>query len=122
MVEQLPLILMSVGLNGSAQVLLKKGMRGPGPRAFRRTAPVSGALAILLDRWVFAGLVCFGASLVAWLGVLARVEVSAAYPFFSLGYVITAVAGRLLFGERLSAVRVGGILLICAGVALVAQS
>lgn len=53
--------------------------------------------------------------------VLARRDVSKAYPLLGLGFVGTAVIGYLA-GEQLSIARITGILLICAGVVLVGQS
>ena len=48
---------------------------------------------------------------------------ASAYPFVvALGFVITAVAGWLLFNEPMSLSRVAGTVLICAGVVLVARS
>jgi len=57
-----------------------------------------------------------------WLIVLAKAEVSYAYPLISLGYVFTAILARLLFGEAVSATRMVGILVTCLGVFLIARS
>ena len=121
MLAQMPLILLSVTCNALAQVLLKKGMLVLGPNLSEGDA-FGKARRILFQPYVIAGLACFGGSLVTWLIVLSTVEVSAAYPLYGLGYIITAVAGRSLFDERLSAARWIGIALICVGVGLVAQS
>lgn len=57
-----------------------------------------------------------------WLFVLSKIEVSAAYPLLSIGYVITAVAGVLFLGENVSPSRIGGIILICMGLVLIGRS
>jgi multidrug transporter EmrE-like cation transporter len=54
--------------------------------------------------------------------VLSRVEVSFAYPFLSVGYIVTAVAGYAVFNEQLSLTKIMGIALICLGVILIAGS
>ena len=53
--------------------------------------------------------------------VLSKVEVSFAYPFLSIGYVVTAFAGYWLLGESLSVMRIVGILVICIGVYLISR-
>jgi len=54
--------------------------------------------------------------------VLARVEVSIAYPLLSIGYVVNAVAAWYLFGEAVTPMRLIGIGVIIVGVYLVARS
>jgi len=61
-------------------------------------------------------------SVVFWILALSRVDVSIAYPMLSIGYIVTAMAGWLLFAESLSVTRVAGIFIIIAGVWLVARS
>jgi multidrug transporter EmrE-like cation transporter len=69
--------------------------------------------------WV--GLGCYGISVIVWLGALSRVPVSIAYPMLSIGYVVNAFAAAILFGEVLSAGKLAGIGLICAGVIMLAR-
>ena len=54
--------------------------------------------------------------------VLSKVDLSFAYPFLSLAYVLVAVLAWRLFGEDLNTLRIGGIALICVGTVLIAQS
>ncbi|MCL6622635.1 MAG: EamA family transporter, partial [Syntrophobacterales bacterium] len=54
--------------------------------------------------------------------VLAKAEVSYAYPLISLGYVFTAILAWQLFGEALTLTRFVGILITCLGVFLIARS
>ena len=54
--------------------------------------------------------------------VLSRTEVSYAYPFLSIGYIIAAFVGYFYFGESMTLYKVGGIALICAGVFLLYRS
>ncbi len=117
-----PLILAAVGLSSLAQLLLKRGMLAIGGFDF-----VAGQLAALLPRlalspFIAGGIACYVASLGLWLMVLSRVEVSAAYPFVSVGFVVVAVAGSWLFGEALGPTRALGIALIVAGVVAISRS
>ena len=122
MLAHIPLILVSVSLNALAQILLKQGMLGIGRFAFGADQLFAVLPRIALNPFVVGGMACYAVSIGLWLMVLSRVEVSAAYPFLSVGYVIAAAAGYWLFGEALGVARIAGIALICAGVVLVAQS
>ena len=115
------LIFVSVCLSAVAQLLLKAGMSSDAvQRALARDVSFTTFLSVFTNIGVLSGLVIyFGAALV-WLIVLSKVEVSVAYPFVALGFVLTALMGHLLLGEVLSLQRISGILLVCAGVAVLA--
>jgi drug/metabolite transporter (DMT)-like permease len=49
-------------------------------------------------------------------------EVSRAFPFLSLSFVLVAFLSRFWLGERVSAARWGGVALIVIGVAFVAAT
>lgn len=117
------LILLSVTITAVAQIVLKAGMSGAAvQRALAGGFGVRTMPTILLDPFVFFGLVLYFVAALVWLIVLSKVQVSLAYPFVALGFVITAVMGRLFFHEALSFTRIVATLLICAGVVLLARS
>ena len=64
----------------------------------------------------------YAISVVFWILALSRVDVSIAYPMLSIGYIVSALAGWLLFSESVGPARVAGIVVIIAGVWLVARS
>ena len=112
------LILASVGLNALAQILLRLGARTvaasePGQASW---------IALAFQPPVLCGLACYGVSLLLWLYVLGRVEVSFAYPFLALGFVLVAVAGWQWLGEPMPPARATGIGIILAGVLVLARS
>ena len=118
----LPLILLGVFLNAVAQITLKQGMRDIGPFSFSLENLIPVGCRILLSPFVVVALLCYVISVVVWMMVLSRVDVSYAYPLLSVGYIVTAVAGKTLFGEALGPVRLAGVLVICLGVYLITRS
>ena len=58
--------------------------------------------AVALNPGMFGGLALYGLGTVLWLGVLTRAELSQAYPFVGLSFVLTAVFGAVLFHDALS--------------------
>ncbi len=118
----IPLILFSVALNASAQLFLRKGMPNVSLVTNQGVLELAqGALRIVFNPWVFSGLSCYAISIVLWMYVLSKVQVSFAYPFLSVGYVIVVGAAYLFFREPVSVMKLAGITLICAGVVLVAR-
>lgn len=112
------LILVSVSLSALAQVLFKLGVGGGAAGG----SPFAAALAMLLRPTVIGGLALYGVGTVLWLFVLGRTELSQAYPFVAIGFVLTALLGRLIFGDALGPMRIAGIAFVVLGVLLVARS
>ena len=115
-------VLVCVALNTVAQVLLKAGVNAVGVIDFGFGRILHTIWTLVFEWHIFIGLFCYVASVGVWLMVLSRSEVSVAYPMSSLGYVATAIAAWYLFGEPMTPARIGGILIIMAGVYLVARS
>ena len=116
------LILSGVLLNAAAQLFLRKGMLAIGSFAFSTENVFPIAIKAATNLFVVLGLTCYVVSVLLWMLVLSRVEVSFAYPFLSIGYIVTAVVGYVYFGEMVDANRIVGILLICAGVVFISRS
>lgn len=114
------LILISVALNTAAQFFLRKAMLIIGPQA--PEASLHYVLTYLLQPWLMGGLACYVFSLLVWLAVLSKAEVSTAYPFLSIGYVLAAIAGFFFLGENVTATRAFGIALICGGLVFISRS
>lgn len=115
-------IFTGVLLNAAAQLLLKAGVNAIGAITLDRGTLLATALRVLTQWPVLAGLTLYVVSVGVWIIGLSRVDVSIAYPMLSLGYVVNALAAWYLFGEMIGPLRVAGILLILAGVFLIARS
>ncbi|HVV68378.1 MAG TPA: SMR family transporter [Gammaproteobacteria bacterium] len=118
----LPWLLFGVLLNAGAQLALKAGSQRISDVTFSWNNAIPMGWQLATNPYIIMGLVAYVISVVIWIGVLSRVDVSVAYPMVSIGYIINAVAAWYLFGESMSAIKVSGIFLILAGVYLVARS
>jgi multidrug transporter EmrE-like cation transporter len=112
----------SISLNACAQIALRKTMLAVGGLPGSLDGVLAFAFTILTNSWFILGMTCYAVSISAWLIVLSKTEVSAAYPLLSIGYVITAIVGALFLGEHVTLARIAGIGLICGGLTLIAQS
>ncbi|MFW5432416.1 MAG: hypothetical protein ACKE5M_05310 [Methylophilaceae bacterium] len=116
------LILSSILLSSFAQIVLKTGMSNPTVLSAIQSADTFSIVkTISTNIYVIGGLGLYFASAAVWLLVLAKVDVSFAYPFVGLGFIITMLLAFFINGEMLSATKIAGTLCIALGVAIIAQ-
>jgi multidrug transporter EmrE-like cation transporter len=118
----LPLILFTVFTNAAAQIMLKKGVTSIGPLDVGANGLIGTVFGVVFNPFVFAGLCTFVISMASHLVVLSKVQLSYAYPFLSLAYVVVGLYSWFFFGEDMNLARVAGFGLIIAGTILIAQS
>ena len=88
-----------------------------GRLAFKRAA-VGGWKQMFRSPALWGGVACFVFEFVLWLALLSLIPLSLAMLLASINIVTVALAGRIVFAERLDATRIAGITLIAIGVAL----
>jgi multidrug transporter EmrE-like cation transporter len=112
----------SIILSVAAQFFLKAGMSNIEiKQALAQPMSLRLPWIVLTNKFIFGGFALYGLGAVVWLKVLSTWDVSKAYPLVGLGFGLTVIVGMAL-GESVSALRVLGVLLICEGVWLVANS
>ena len=121
-VSALTQALLSIVISVAAQFALKAGTSLPatrsaleGPWSWHAVAAVAG------NPFVIAGFALYAVGAALWIAVLAQWDVSKAYPLVGLGFALSVVVGSVL-GEPVGAMRVGGVLLIIAGIIVIARS
>lgn len=115
------LIGLSILTSVTGQTVIKIGISQP-----KQATNVNGIFGLLTtiagSPLILAGLVLYGIGALAWIAVLARVNLSYAYPFLALNFVLIAVVARLVLGEAVPMMRWFGIAVICVGIFVVARS
>lgn len=115
------LILISVTAGVAGQTAIKLGVSHPG--AHDAAGNLGSLLGMIVGSpFVLLGLVLYGLGAVAWIAVLSRLDLSLAYPFLALNFVLVALVSRFGLGETLPPLRWAGIAVICAGILIVARS
>lgn len=114
------IIIFSVLLNCFAQVFMKNGMKSFADISL--TSMFTSIPSLLLNYWLWLAMFCYGISFLLWMYVLSKCDVSYAYPFLSIGYVVVAILGYYWFNEDLTVYRICGIAVICIGVVLISRS
>lgn len=70
-------------------------------------------------RWLWLGIVCYVFEFLVWIAFLSLLPLSEGVLLGSINIVAIMIAGRFLFGEKLTRLRVAGIVLVSLGVAIV---
>lgn len=112
-------ILISVLASAIGQLMLKQGMINLGEVTINVNQIFSTLWKMGTNPFVFWGLAIYLAGTVFWLAALSRVDLSYAYPFASISYVIMLVASWLLFNESITLNRIIGTFVIGIGVLLI---
>ena len=117
------LIIVSVSISAVAQVCLKLGMSGEMVVDAIKAGDIwQIAISTIQSGWVLTGLFLYVVGAIIWLFVLARVDVSYAYPFVGIGFIFTMVLGKIFLGDQITAIRITGTLVVVVGLAMVARS
>lgn len=117
------LIGFSVALSVGGQLVLKLGVGRIGTVVTPSLASMGEFFRqALFNPFVVAGFLMYGLSALLWLIVLSRLDLSYAYPFLALNFVLIALVSRMVLGESIPTVRWIGLVLICVGIVLAARS
>lgn len=69
--------------------------------------------------WMWLGILAYVVHLLSWIAFLSLIDLSEGVLLASINIVAIMIAGRILFREKLTPLRVAGILLVSIGVAIV---
>jgi len=79
-------------------------------------------LHLLLNPWVLSGIVATFFAGISWMLALTKFELSYAYPFTSLVYMLVLVSGVLFFKDSMSVGRLTGTAVVMLGVLMIAKA
>ena len=114
-------IIATVVLTAGAQLALKLAVGGLG-NDVRLFDSWSVFLGVLFSPGTIFAMLIYGLSVISWLWVLSRIDLTVAYPFLGLSFVVAMVFGTWILDETITPTRLIGTLLIFAGCVLVARS
>jgi drug/metabolite transporter (DMT)-like permease len=115
------LLLLFLALRGFGNLCLGWGTRHISSRLTLAFNPFN-YLSAMLDPFVALGVIMMILALFTRLTLLSLADLSFVLPMTAIGYVFTAILGRVVLHEQVSAVRWLGIFLVFAGAALVGST
>jgi drug/metabolite transporter (DMT)-like permease len=71
---------------------------------------------------LFPALCLYALMTLLWVWVLQKIELGKVYPFMALAFVLVPFASHLMFGERFQTSYFLGVLLIMAGIVVIARA
>ncbi len=115
------MILIAVFLAVVAQICVKMGLNVLGTIDFA-SGIFLAYLKIFLTPLVLLGCFIYALSSFLWIYSLSKVDLSFAYPFLALSYVLIIIASWLFLGEKIPFLRWVGLFVICSGVIIISRS
>ena len=117
------LIMVCVALSTLSQLLMKIGVSGTALQAqFAQGLRPELLFALARSGEIVTGVALYAVAAGLWLLVLSQADLSLAYPFIGLGFILIMLLSWLVLNENLNGDRVLGTILISVGVAFVARS
>ena len=108
-------ILLTLLFTVYGQLILKWRLNSfdPFPSSFSGQLKYIGAT--LIDPYILSSFAAAFLASITWIAALTKFQLSYAYPFMSLSFVLVMIISYLLLNEPLTVNKVAGILLIAAG-------
>ncbi len=114
------LVALIVLTDAAGDVLLTRGMKQVGDVSRTRWREmISTGLKVLRNGSFLSAIFLLCVTFVSFLTVLSWADLSLVFPATSLVYLVSTLGAKFILKERVSALRWGGIALVCAGVALI---
>lgn len=122
MLNNIAIIILSILMSSTAHVLLKKGMMTHALGTVSSDGIFGLVWAVGTNLWVMGGMLLHVSALVVWLWALSKVDISFAYPFLALGYVLVSAMAWFWLGEELSPMKILGMGIIVVGILVLANA
>ncbi|GAB3052954.1 EamA family transporter [Virgibacillus ainsalahensis] len=71
---------------------------------------------LLLNPWILSGFFAAFLAALSWMAAMSKFDISYAYPFMSLSFVLVFILSAVLFGEPVSTQKIIGFSLIILGI------
>jgi multidrug transporter EmrE-like cation transporter len=73
---------------------------------------------LILNPWVISVLAGAFIAALSWMAAMSQLELSRAYPFVALSFVLVLLLSGVFFGESITTAKVAGVALVVAGLAV----
>jgi multidrug transporter EmrE-like cation transporter len=114
-------VALTIGLGVYGQAVLKWQIAKVGPLPRGLSAQINYLASVLSNPWVLSGIGGAFVAMLFWIAALAMLELSVAYPFTSVSFVLILLISHLLFGEPITVAKISGMALIIAGLVVGSQ-
>ncbi len=104
-----------------AQLIIKWQVMGAGALPAGTSEKAWFLAQLLVNPWVLSALAALLLAVMTWMAAMTKLELSHAYPFVSLAFVLVVLCSAWLFNEPLTMTKLAGLALVCAGIVIGSQ-
>ncbi|MGR6832885.1 hypothetical protein [Aliivibrio wodanis] len=77
---------------------------------------------VLINPWIISSIIATLLAGVSWMLVMSKFEISFAYPFISINFLLMLIVGVFIFGEPLTVSKVIGSVIVMFGLIVLARN
>jgi drug/metabolite transporter (DMT)-like permease len=114
-------IFCTVVLTAYSQVIVKWRVSRAGPLPVDLAKKAVFLTGLMLDPWILTAILGVFFAGLGWMAAMTKLELSYAYPFMSLAFVLVLIFSAVLFHEAITAPKVLGMLLIIVGIVVTSR-
>ncbi len=103
-------LFLSIALNASAQIFLRTAVMNK-----KLSFSIEVILELIKSIHIWYGMICYSFSIFLWIFVLSKIQVSLAYPFQALGYILGSFLAWYLLDEKVNNLNLTGLIFISIG-------
>jgi multidrug transporter EmrE-like cation transporter len=76
----------------------------------------------VFDPWIFSSFVAAFLASLTWMAAVSKFEISYAYPFMSMAFVLVLILSYFFFSEQITVYKVLGMVLIVSGIIIASRA
>lgn len=114
-------IAFTIGFTVYGQLILKWRIADYGPLPENTVEKLKFLIGLLFDPAIFSGFAAAFLASLAWMAAMTKFDLSHAYPFMSLNFVVVLLLSAWLLGEPVTLQKILGIGLIVLGTVVAAR-
>ena len=103
-------------LNGYGQLVIKRSITNYGHLPEQTIEKIIFLLKLFLDPFILSGFVSAFVASLCWMAAMTKFELSYAYPFMGLTFVVVFISSVFLFSESVTLYKILGLALIVLGI------
>jgi len=108
-------ILLTIGLTVYGQIILKWRIRYLGKLPDNISDKIKFLVSLFYDPGIFSGFFAAFLASLAWMAAMTKFDLSHAYPFMSLNFVLVLLLSGLIFSESVTTNKIVGVTFIVIG-------
>jgi multidrug transporter EmrE-like cation transporter len=114
-------IVLTIFLTVYGQLIIKWQVGQAGAMPVSLGAKLIFLLHVCLNPWVVSGFAAAFLASICWIAAMTKFNLSHAYPFMGLSFVLVLIGSGLFFGESITPLKIAGTALIVLGIIVASQ-